>query len=110
MISKRDREQRSRRFKAKAVPLEPMAKLATLVPGEAMIAVHKVNGVASAGSTLGIDCATTTSAAEDRSSTLLILSDIRFLRDGLAEVLARDGAFAVVGAAAGLEEALEITR
>jgi DNA-binding NarL/FixJ family response regulator len=36
---------------------------------------------------------------------LLILSDIRFVREGLKEVLARDGAFAVAGGAADLVEA-----
>jgi len=36
----------------------------------------------------------------------LIVSDIRILREGLAEVLARDSAFLIVGVAAGLEEAL----
>ncbi len=41
---------------------------------------------------------------------LLILSDIRFLREGLAEVLARDRAFHVAGAAAHLGEALAILR
>jgi two-component system nitrate/nitrite response regulator NarL len=37
---------------------------------------------------------------------LLILSDIRFLREGLAAVLARDSAFATVAVAADLGEAL----
>jgi len=41
---------------------------------------------------------------------LLILSDIRFLREGLAEVLARDRAFHVAGTAAYLGEALAILR
>jgi DNA-binding NarL/FixJ family response regulator len=41
---------------------------------------------------------------------LLILSDIRFLREALADVLARDGIFAVCGTAADLEEALALSR
>jgi two-component system, NarL family, nitrate/nitrite response regulator NarL len=40
---------------------------------------------------------------------LLILSHIRFLREGLAEILARDGAFAIAGIAADLEEALAVS-
>jgi DNA-binding NarL/FixJ family response regulator len=38
--------------------------------------------------------------------SILILSDIRFLREGLAEVLQRDGAFPTVGLAADIDEAL----
>jgi two-component system, NarL family, nitrate/nitrite response regulator NarL len=38
--------------------------------------------------------------------TLLILSDIRFFREGLAEVLRREGRFATVGLAANVDEAL----
>ena len=41
---------------------------------------------------------------------LMILSDIRFLREGLAEFLARDGAFAVVGFAGDLDQALALSR
>jgi len=41
---------------------------------------------------------------------LLILSDIRFLREGLAKVLARDRAFHVTGTVAHLGEALAILR
>jgi len=37
---------------------------------------------------------------------LLIVSDIRILREGLAEVLARDSTFLIVGVASGLEEAI----
>jgi two-component system, NarL family, nitrate/nitrite response regulator NarL len=37
---------------------------------------------------------------------LLIVSDIRFLREGLAEILARDDVFVITGMAAGLDEAL----
>jgi DNA-binding NarL/FixJ family response regulator len=40
---------------------------------------------------------------------LLIVSHIRFLREGLANVLAADGAFTVAGIAAELEEALAIS-
>lgn len=43
---------------------------------------------------------------EEVPRNLLILSDIRFLREGLASVLVRDGAFAVVGVAVDLDEAL----
>jgi two-component system, NarL family, nitrate/nitrite response regulator NarL len=38
--------------------------------------------------------------------TMLILSDIRFFREGLAEVLKREGKFAAVGLAANIDEAL----
>jgi two-component system nitrate/nitrite response regulator NarL len=44
--------------------------------------------------------------ANDAPRSLLILSDIRFLREGLATVLARDGAFVIAGIAAELGEAL----
>jgi len=75
-----------------------------------MATVPKANGVDSVQSTLGVDRRIAASAVEDCSPTLLILSAIRFLREGLAEVLARDGAFAIVGTAADLDEALEIAR
>jgi two-component system, NarL family, nitrate/nitrite response regulator NarL len=39
---------------------------------------------------------------------IIIVSDIRILREGLAEVLARDSSFSVVGIVGGLEEALEV--
>jgi DNA-binding NarL/FixJ family response regulator len=45
-----------------------------------------------------------TSKQEPRS--ILVLSDIRFFREGLAEVLQRDSAFASVGLAADVDEAL----
>jgi two-component system nitrate/nitrite response regulator NarL len=41
--------------------------------------------------------------------SILVLSDIRFFREGLAEVLQRDGAFANVGLAADVDEALAET-
>jgi hypothetical protein len=41
---------------------------------------------------------------------LLILSDIRFLREALADVLARDGTFTISGIAANLGEALVLAR
>jgi DNA-binding NarL/FixJ family response regulator len=41
---------------------------------------------------------------------LLILCDVRFFREGLAETLARDGVFRVAGAVAGVDEALSISR
>jgi DNA-binding NarL/FixJ family response regulator len=50
------------------------------------------------------------SADADRARSLLIVSDIRFLREGLAEVLGRNGAFTVVGTAADLDAAIEIAR
>lgn len=43
---------------------------------------------------------------EEVPRALLILSDIRFLREGLASVLDRDGAFAIAGVAADLGETL----
>jgi two-component system, NarL family, nitrate/nitrite response regulator NarL len=43
---------------------------------------------------------------EEAPRNLLILSDIRFLREGLAAVLARDSAFLVVGMATDLDEAI----
>jgi len=63
-----------------------------------------------AQSTLGVDGTPAASAVDDRYRTLLIISDIRFLREGLAEVLSRDGAFAVIGTAADLDDAVEIAR
>jgi two-component system nitrate/nitrite response regulator NarL len=39
---------------------------------------------------------------------VLVVSDIRILREGLAEVLSRDSSFSVVGIVGGLQEALEI--
>ncbi|HXY34494.1 MAG TPA: hypothetical protein VEI07_09725, partial [Planctomycetaceae bacterium] len=47
------------------------------------------------------------SAGEQVPRRVLIVSDIRVLREGLAEVLAKDSSFAIVGIAGGLEEALE---
>lgn len=41
---------------------------------------------------------------------LLILSDIRFVREGLAEVLARDGTFHIAGIAADIEHACALVR
>lgn len=41
---------------------------------------------------------------------LLILSDIRFLREALADVMGRDGVFAICGIAADLGEALALSR
>jgi hypothetical protein len=39
---------------------------------------------------------------------VLIVSDIRILREGLAEVLAKDSSFAIVSTDGGLEEALHV--
>jgi DNA-binding NarL/FixJ family response regulator len=47
---------------------------------------------------------------EDPPHNLLILSDIRFFREGLAETLARDGVFHVTGAVGDVDEALSISR
>src|SRR5690242_17483965 len=48
-------------------------------------------------------------SAEGRAPRrMLIVSDIRMLREGLAEVLARDCSFFIVGIVSSLEEALEI--
>ncbi len=52
--------------------------------------------------------ATATGTARRSSSGVLILSDIRFLREMLAEVLAQDHAFNVIGLAANAEAAIEI--
>jgi len=41
---------------------------------------------------------------------LLILSDVRFIREGLAEVLARDGTFQIAGIAADVEHASALAR
>jgi two-component system nitrate/nitrite response regulator NarL len=41
---------------------------------------------------------------------LLILSDVRFIREGLAEVLGRDGTFRVAGVAANIEQACALVR
>jgi two-component system nitrate/nitrite response regulator NarL len=44
------------------------------------------------------------------SCELLILSDIRFVREGLAEVLQRDSAFRIVGVAVDVEQACRLIR
>jgi two-component system nitrate/nitrite response regulator NarL len=41
---------------------------------------------------------------------ILILSDVRFVREGLSEVLARDDAFSVVGLAVDIEQACAIAK
>jgi two-component system nitrate/nitrite response regulator NarL len=41
---------------------------------------------------------------------ILILSDVRFVREGLSEVLARDDAFSVVGLAVDVEQACTVAR
>jgi two-component system nitrate/nitrite response regulator NarL len=45
---------------------------------------------------------------EVRAFDLLILSDICFIREGLADVLARDGAFQITGVAAEIEQACSL--
>jgi DNA-binding NarL/FixJ family response regulator len=71
--------------------------------------VRKTNGGEFARSTRGT-CATPRSDAADAFAyRLLIVSDIRFLRDGLAEVLGRDGEFAVVGIARDFNEAVALS-
>lgn len=44
------------------------------------------------------------------TAELLILSDIRFVREGLTEVLGRDGAFRIAGAAADIDQACSLAR
>ena len=39
---------------------------------------------------------------------ILVVSDIRILREGLGEVLSRDSSFSVVGIVGGLDEALDV--
>jgi len=41
---------------------------------------------------------------------ILILSDVRFVREGLSEVLARDNAFSIVGLAVDVEQACAVAR
>jgi two-component system, NarL family, nitrate/nitrite response regulator NarL len=50
----------------------------------------------------------TSAAVEETPRTIMIVSDIRFFREGLAEVLQRDGAFVSVGLAAGIDQALAL--
>ena len=71
--------------------------------------IGKSDGIAPERSTPGIFAGTQIGAIDGPACRLMIVSDIRFLREGLAEVLTRDDAFAVVGVAAGLDEALEIS-
>src|SRR5437763_6787221 len=72
--------------------------------------VRKTNGVDRDHTPVAIEPGAAASTVDERSRTLLIVSDIRFLREGLAEVLARERAFALVGVAADLAAALEIAR
>jgi DNA-binding NarL/FixJ family response regulator len=58
----------------------------------------------------GICSGTPVASIDAAPRRLLILSDIRFLRESLAEVLARDGAFTISGSAATLAEALAVSR
>ena len=54
----------------------------------------------------GISAQNQIGSADAAASRLMIVSDIRFLREGLAEVLDRYDAFEIVGIAADLDEAL----
>jgi DNA-binding NarL/FixJ family response regulator len=74
-----------------------------------MDGVRKTNGTDPKRSEPG-DRRAVGAGAVETPHRLLILSDIRFLREALAEVLARDGAFAIAGIAADLDEALAISR
>ena len=47
------------------------------------------------------------SGAEHKSRRVLVVSDIRILREGLAETLVKDSSFSVVGVAGGLDDALD---
>jgi DNA-binding NarL/FixJ family response regulator len=49
-------------------------------------------------------------STDEIPNRLLIVSDIRFYREGLADVFARDGAFVIAGMAANAEQALELAR
>jgi DNA-binding NarL/FixJ family response regulator len=49
-------------------------------------------------------------AVDETPNRLLIISDIRFFRESLADVFARDGAFVVAGIAADGEQALDLSR
>jgi two-component system, NarL family, nitrate/nitrite response regulator NarL len=81
---------------------------ATTAAEVAMKATRKTNGVDHAQPVRAIDSSTTESTVDDWSRTLLIVSDIRFFREGLAEALADEDAFAIVGFAADLGAAREI--
>jgi two-component system, NarL family, nitrate/nitrite response regulator NarL len=50
----------------------------------------------------------TTAGAEQAPRSIMIVSDIRFFREGIAEVLQRDGAFVSVGLAADVDQALAV--
>ena len=67
-----------------------------------MGAVRKDDGPSASG----ISAPNQIGAADAAAARLMIVSDIRFLREGLAEVLARYDAFEIVGVAADLDEAL----
>jgi DNA-binding NarL/FixJ family response regulator len=67
-----------------------------------MGAVRKDDGPGASG----ISAPNQTETADASAARLMIVSDIRFLREGLAEVLARYDAFDIVGIAADLDEAL----
>jgi two-component system nitrate/nitrite response regulator NarL len=69
-----------------------------------------VGCIATGTSATGVSCAPGVAAMGGPPYNLVILSDIRFFREGLAQTLARDGAFYVAGAVAGLDEALSISR
>ncbi|HUN41680.1 MAG TPA: response regulator transcription factor [Acetobacteraceae bacterium] len=75
-----------------------------------MNGAQKGNRTASGPLAKGVSCAPQAGNAAGAPHSLLILSDIRFFREGLAETLARDGAFHVVGAVAGVDEAFCISR
>jgi DNA-binding NarL/FixJ family response regulator len=71
--------------------------------------VRKTNGGEFGWSVPGTYAVKPSASGHGRSYRLLIVSDIRFLREGLAEVLGRDGSFAVVGIASDFEEATTLS-
>jgi two-component system, NarL family, nitrate/nitrite response regulator NarL len=78
-------------------------------PEDAMRAVGTSSGLSPESSAPGTSAETQSGSGGESAYRLMILSDIRFLREGLAEILARDGAFAVVGIAGDLDQALALS-
>jgi two-component system nitrate/nitrite response regulator NarL len=74
--------------------------------GIVMDDLHKGNAPGLKGNPTGHEEAGSAEGLAPRR--ILIVSDIRILREGLGEVLARDSSFSVVGIVGGLDEALEI--
>lgn len=70
---------------------------------------RKIGDTAASPSVAGVICAPRAGVTSAQPYNLLILSDIRFLREGLAEILARDGAFRVAGSVADISDALSVS-